>query len=162
MNLVCDRQNNRTTSGTQHSRRRLFRQPKSCPQFTNPVSPTSNTSSSWSSSSGPLHYLRRRPDLLPIDTLLERVQLFKGNDFVYLNYAVSVESEFFTPYSLKEVEYSRVDRQKYFTISRHGFTVWSRAECLFTPLDIWTADYRKYSFVSKVRNGRLRNSPIKQ
>lgn len=99
-----------------------------------------------------MYYWKMRPSVIDIDYLLEnRVKEFVGNDFIYLNYAVPKESEFFTPYSFREVSYANIDRHKYFTISRHGFTMWSKEECIFTELEEWAEEYRKYSLISKVR-----------
>lgn len=129
------------------ARKTLFRQPQSCPHFSNRI----QSSSYESTSSEHYYYLRMRPDVLDIDGLLQRVGQFVGKEFIYLNYAVPVESEFFTPYSFKEVPYACIDRQQYFTISGQGFAMWSRAECLFTPLQDWMDEYRKYSLISRVR-----------
>lgn len=128
------------------TRKRLFRQPKSCPHFSIRIENISMNSDGCI-----LFDQRVRPALVNIDHLLEsRVKQFVGNEFLYLNYAVPLHSEFFTPYSFVEVSYSEIDREKYFTISRKGVAKWSKQECIFTPLDIWAEDYRKYSMVAKV------------
>lgn len=130
------------------TRKRLFRQPKSCPHFSIRIENISMNSDGSSF----VFNNRVRPVLVNVDFLLEsRVQQFVGNEFLYLNYAVPVHSEFFTPYSFLEVCYSEIDREKYFTISRKGVAMWSKQECHFTPLDIWAEEYRKYSLVAKVR-----------
>lgn len=131
------------------TRRKLFRQPKSCPLFSTHID--HNSSFSSEESSGRMYYWKMRPSVIDIDDLLEtRVKEFVGNDFIYLNYAVPKESEFFTPYSFREVSYANIDRHKYFTISRHGFTMWSKEDCIFTRLEEWVEEYRKYSLISKV------------
>lgn len=135
------------------TRRRLFRQPKSCPHFSIRFE---NVSEGSEESSRRYYGQRMRPETINIENMLEtRVKNFVGNEFLYLNYAAAMDSKFFSPYGFKEVPYSGIDRQKYFTISRKGVAMWSKQECTFTPLDIWTEEYRIYSLVSKVSQSVL-------
>ena len=137
-------------SAATDTRRRLFRQHKSCPHFSLRIDKNLCEESSQGSLCSLRYYLKIRPKVLDIGELLERVAKFVGNEFIYLNYAVDEDNEFFSTYGFREVPYSSVDRAKYFTISRHGFSMWSRKECVFTPLEQWAEEHRKYCLVSQV------------
>lgn len=81
------------------TRRRLFRQPQSCPHFSIRIDNFSESSEE----SSRRHYLKRNvPESLNIDALLEtKVNQFSGNEFLYLTFSVSESNEYFTPYSFK-------------------------------------------------------------
>lgn len=94
---------------------------------------------------------RLPPQVFDLNALIEtKIKKFKDNSFVYLTYTVSKENEYFTPYSLAEVPFSRVDPTNYYTMSKYGVTYFSRAENHFTKLNIWQTEYNLYQKLIQV------------
>ncbi|CAD7077293.1 unnamed protein product [Hermetia illucens] len=80
----------------------------------------------------------------------EKVSKFTDDSFVYLTYTVPKSSEYFTPYSLIEVPYEKVDKTQFFTASRYGVTFWSRNENHFTNLREWQKEFAMYCKITKI------------
>lgn len=93
----------------------------------------------------PETYRRKKgPPKVNIRKLIAKVGRFQDDRFIYLTYLVPKSSEFFTPYSFKEVPYDDVDKSQFYTISRYGVTLWSRDETYFTNISIWQEEYEQY------------------
>uniref|UniRef100_A0A336LHG4 CSON012522 protein n=1 Tax=Culicoides sonorensis TaxID=179676 RepID=A0A336LHG4_CULSO len=80
----------------------------------------------------------------------ERIRKLEDNSFVYMTYVHPKTSEFFTPYTLAVVPYSKVNRDEYITMSRHGITYWSATESNFTELDVWMDEFEQYTKLMKI------------
>lgn len=50
----------------------------------------------------------------------------------------------------REVTYERLNKIKYFTLSKKGITYWTPSENSFTNIKSWYDDYHKYCEVVKV------------
>lgn len=86
-----------------------------------------------------------RPQLVDLDHLFAtKVEPLTDNNFIYLTYTMPRHSEHFTAYALTEVPYERVNPHYYYTVSRHGVTLFSRHETQFTALPVWRSEYRQY------------------
>lgn len=101
---------------------------------------------------GPVNPRRPRPPkLVDLDELIAtKVEHFTDNNFIYLTYTMPHQSEYFTAYALTEVPFLRVNRQYYYTVSRHGVTLFSRYETQFTSLSVWRREYRQYQQLRRV------------
>jgi dynein heavy chain len=49
------------------------------------------------------------------------------------------------------VPFAKINKNEYFTVSRHGVTYWSVSENHFTALDEWEADYKKYQKIRTIK-----------
>lgn len=93
---------------------------------------------------------RDLPDLN--DLIDNKIKKFKDDSFIYLNYTVSKQSEYFTPYSLREVKYKELKgKYTYFTMSRYGVTMWSPHENYFTELNQWQKEYQMYCQIINIK-----------
>lgn len=54
-------------------------------------------------------------------------------------------------YCCRQVPYTEIDKKYYYTASRHGVTLWSESENVFTDLDEWLAEYDKYKTLMKIK-----------
>lgn len=91
------------------------------------------------------------PKLVDLDELFAtKVEHFTDDSFIYLTYTMPRQSEYFTAYALTEVAFLRVNRQYYYTVSRHGVTLFSRYETQFTALSVWRREYRQYQKLKRV------------
>lgn len=93
---------------------------------------------------------RDLPDLN--DLIDNKIKKFEDDSFIYLNYTVSKYSEYFTPYSLREVKYKELKgKYTYFTMSRYGVTMWSPHENYFTELNQWQKEYQMYCKIINIK-----------
>lgn len=53
--------------------------------------------------------------------------------------------------SIRQVPYSKIDKNGYFTISKEGVTFWSVSENHFTRLDDWYSEYLKFCELKKIK-----------
>ncbi|TDG42323.1 hypothetical protein AWZ03_011259 [Drosophila navojoa] len=89
------------------------------------------------------------PDL---NLVINRMRSMKDDSFVYLDYMLPKDSEFFTPYSLREVEYCNLNIYKpYYTVTRHGVTYWRVSENFFTPLNQWQQEFQQFLSIIQIR-----------
>lgn len=89
------------------------------------------------------------PDL---NLIINRMRNMKDDSFVYLDYMLPKDSEFFTPYSLREVEYCNLNIYKpYYTVTRHGVTYWRVSENFFTPLNQWQQEFQQFLSIIQIR-----------
>ncbi|XP_018800561.1 PREDICTED: dynein heavy chain 6, axonemal [Bactrocera latifrons] len=90
------------------------------------------------------------PDL---NKLINRAREYPDDRFIYLTYMLSKSSEYFTPYSLMEVEYADLpNKHQYFTMSRHGVTYWHLSENFFTPLTQWQQEFQQFLSIIKIHS----------
>ncbi|XP_015123546.1 dynein heavy chain 6, axonemal-like [Diachasma alloeum] len=74
--------------------------------------------------------------------------------FVYIRHAFKRSSKFFAPYTFKLVSYNDVN-QCYMTVSANGVTLYTPDEMVFTPLSMWSTEYKKYLGLVELRLFRL-------
>lgn len=92
-------------------------------------------------------------DLPDLNALIDnKIKKFTDDSFIYLNYTVPKHSEYFTPYSLKQVKYKELKgKYMYFTMSRYGVTMWSPHENYFTELNQWQKEYQMYCKIINIK-----------
>lgn len=91
--------------------------------------------------------------LIPnLNLVINRMRNMPDDSYVYLDYMLPKDSEFFTPYSLREVEFKNLNTNKpYFTITRHGVTYWRVSENFFTPLNQWQQEFQQFLSIIQIR-----------
>ncbi|XP_030378328.1 dynein heavy chain 6, axonemal [Scaptodrosophila lebanonensis] len=90
------------------------------------------------------------PDL---NVIINRMRAKKDDSFVYMDYMLPTDSEFFTPYSLRELTYAELDIfEPYYTITRHGVTYWHCGENFFTPLLQWQQEFEQFLSIIQIRS----------
>ncbi|KAL2733916.1 dynein axonemal heavy chain 6 [Vespula squamosa] len=97
-------------------------------------------------------YYSKSPAPITADQLelIEKLRKNPEHIFYYMIYAVDPSSEYFTPYSLKVVEYKETGKA-YLTISKDGVTQYSIEEVTFTPLKTWEREYMFYMKLIKIK-----------
>jgi hypothetical protein len=85
-----------------------------------------------------------------LDAALKEFKTAREYNFIYLAYAVSRESKYFTPYKFKTVEYKDIDENCYFTLSTKGIMSKIQNEVTFTLLEKYEEDYTTYKKIIKV------------
>lgn len=85
-----------------------------------------------------------------LDMVLEEFKTAREYKFIYLVYAVSRESQYFTPYNFKIVEYKNINKYCYFTLSNKGILSKIQNEETFIPLEKFEEDYYIYKKLIKV------------
>ncbi|XP_001354829.2 dynein heavy chain 6, axonemal [Drosophila pseudoobscura] len=92
--------------------------------------------------------------LIPnLNLVINRMRARQDDAFVYMDYMLPHDSEFFTPYSLREVEYEDLDPyEPFFTVTRHGVTFWHCSENFFTPLDQWQQEFVQFLSIIQIRS----------
>lgn len=89
------------------------------------------------------------PDL---NLVINRMREMPDDSYVYLDYMLPKDSEFFTPYSLREVEFENLNTNKpYYTITRSGVTYWRVSENFFTPLSQWQQEFQQFLSIIQIR-----------
>ncbi|KAH8299235.1 hypothetical protein KR044_006570, partial [Drosophila immigrans] len=89
------------------------------------------------------------PDL---NVIINRMRSMKDDSYVYLDYMLPKDSEFFTPYSLREVDFANLNIHKpYYTVTRHGVTYWRVSENFFTPLNQWQQEFQQFLSIIQIR-----------
>ncbi|KAH8363782.1 hypothetical protein KR200_006735, partial [Drosophila serrata] len=90
------------------------------------------------------------PDL---NLVINRMRTNTDDSFVYMDYMLPHDSELFTPYSLRLVEFSELDiTQPFYTVTRHGVTYWHCSENFFTPLDQWQQEFQQFLSIIQIRS----------
>lgn len=90
------------------------------------------------------------PDL---NLVINRMRVMKDDSFVYMDYMLPHDSELFTPYSLRLVEYMELDTSEpFYTVTRHGVTFWHCSENFFTPLDQWQQEFQQFLSIIQIRS----------
>lgn len=89
------------------------------------------------------------PDL---NLVINRMREMPDDSYVYLDYMLPKDSEFFTPYSLREVQFENLNTNKpYYTITRSGVTYWRVSENFFTPLSQWQQEFQQFLSIIQIR-----------
>ncbi|XP_060664252.1 LOW QUALITY PROTEIN: dynein axonemal heavy chain 6 [Drosophila nasuta] len=89
------------------------------------------------------------PDL---NLIINRMRNMKDDSYVYLDYMLPKDSEFFTPYSLREIQFAQLNIHKpYYTVTRHGVTYWRVSENFFTPLNQWQQEFQQFLSIIQIR-----------
>ncbi|KAH8387117.1 hypothetical protein KR093_004852, partial [Drosophila rubida] len=89
------------------------------------------------------------PDL---NLIINRMRNMKDDSYVYLDYMLPKDSEFFTPYSLREIDFANLNIHKpYYTVTRHGVTYWRVSENFFTPLNQWQQEFQQFLSIIQIR-----------
>nr|XP_050848639.1 dynein axonemal heavy chain 6 [Vespula vulgaris] len=97
------------------------------------------------------YYSKSQPPIIADQLeLIEKLRKNPEHIFYYMIYAVDPSSEYFTPYTLKVVEYKETGKA-YLTISKDGVTQYSIEEVTFTPLKTWEREYIFYMKLMKIR-----------
>lgn len=87
-----------------------------------------------------------------LNLVINRMRAMPDDSYVYLDYMLPNNSEYFTPYSLREVEFKNLNTNKpYFTITRHGVTYWRVSENFFTPLNQWQQEFQQFLSIIQIR-----------
>ncbi|XP_032581827.1 dynein heavy chain 6, axonemal [Drosophila sechellia] len=90
------------------------------------------------------------PDL---NLIINRMRNMPDDSFVYMDYMLPHDSEYFTPYSLREVEYKDLNTyEPFYTVTRHGVTFWHCSENFFTPLDQWQQEFKQFLSIIQIRS----------
>lgn len=91
--------------------------------------------------------------LIPnLNLVINRMRSMPDDSYVYLDYMLPKDSEYFTPYSLREVQFRNLNTNKpYFTITRHGVTYWRVSENFFTPLNQWQQEFQQFLSIIQIR-----------
>ncbi|XP_043065698.2 dynein axonemal heavy chain 6 [Drosophila bipectinata] len=90
------------------------------------------------------------PDL---NLVINRMRNMPDDSFVYMDYMLPHDSEYFTPYSLRLVEYSDLNTyEPFYTVTRHGVTFWHCSENFFTPLDQWQQEFEQFLSIIQIRS----------
>ncbi|CAH0547855.1 unnamed protein product [Brassicogethes aeneus] len=72
--------------------------------------------------------------------------------FVYFTFIVDSSSEHYTPYAVREVPYSEVDKKNFFTMSAKGVLQHIGNEAIFTSLEVWEAEYNMYCRLMRIKS----------
>lgn len=89
-------------------------------------------------------------EVFNLETTLKYFKTAREYKFIYLVYAVSKESKYFSPYSFKPVQFKNIDKNCFFTLSNKGMMSEIQNEVTFTPLARFEEDYRIYQKLVKV------------
>ncbi|XP_017121821.1 dynein heavy chain 6, axonemal [Drosophila elegans] len=90
------------------------------------------------------------PDL---NLIINRMRNMPDDTFVYMDYMLPHDSEYFTPYSLRQVEYKELNTyEPFYTVTRHGVTYWHCSENFFTPLDQWQQEFEQFLSIVQIRS----------
>jgi len=90
------------------------------------------------------------PDL---NLIINRMRAMPDDSFVYMDYMLPHDSEYFTPYSLRLVEYKDLNTyEPFYTVTRHGVTFWHCSENFFTPLDQWQQEFEQFLSIIQIRS----------
>lgn len=90
------------------------------------------------------------PEILNLDKIIEEFKTSKEYKFIYLIYAVSKKSKYFSPYNFKIVTFKNINKNCFFTLSNEGMMSHIRNEVKFTPFAKFEEEYRSYQKIIKV------------
>ncbi|BFG02702.1 dynein heavy chain 6 axonemal [Drosophila madeirensis] len=91
--------------------------------------------------------------LIPnLNLVIDRIRANEDDSYVYMVYMLPYDSEYFTPYSLREVDYEDMNPyHPFYTVTRHGVTFWHRSENFFTTLDQWQKEFQQFLSIIKIK-----------
>lgn len=90
------------------------------------------------------------PEVLDLAKTIEEFKTAKEYKFIYLVYAVSKTSKYFTPYTFKIVSYADISTQSFFTLSNEGLMSHFETDVTFTPFANFEEDFRFYQKITQV------------
>lgn len=90
------------------------------------------------------------PEIFNLDMALKEFKTAKDYNFIYLIYAVSRESKYFTPYSFKIVNFEDINENCFFTLSTKGILSNIKNQVTFTSLKKFEEEYDIYKQIVKV------------
>jgi len=90
------------------------------------------------------------PETLNLDKTIEELKAATKYKFIYLVYAVSKKSKYFSPYNFKIVLFKDINKRSFFTLSNEGMLSHIENEVTFTPFVQFEEEYRLYKKVVKV------------
>lgn len=93
------------------------------------------------------------PEILNLDKTIEELKAATEYKFIYLVYAVSKKSKYFSPYNFKIVLFKNINKRCFFTLSNEGMLSEIQNEVTFTPFGQFEEEYRSYKKVVKVSYG---------
>jgi len=93
------------------------------------------------------------PEILNLDKTIEELKTATEYKFIYLVYAVSKKSKYFSPYNFKIVLFQNISKRCFFTLSNEGMLSHIQNEVTFTPFAQFEEEYRSYKKVVKVSEG---------
>lgn len=89
-------------------------------------------------------------DIIDLDQTIEEFKTAKEYKFVYLVYAVSKKSKYFTPYTFKIVPFAEVDKRCFFTLSNDGLMTNLETDVTFTTFENFEEGFRNYQKLMQV------------
>lgn len=95
-------------------------------------------------------FIEKPPEILNLDKAIEEIKTTKKYKFIYLVYAASKKSKYFSPYNFKVVPFKDVKKKSFFTLSNHGMLSYIQNDVIFTPLATFVEDYKCYQQIIKV------------
>lgn len=97
------------------------------------------------------HFLKNDPpEILDLDKTIEEFRRTKSYRFIYLVYAVSKKSKYFSPYSFKVVSFKNVNENCFFTLSNEGMMSHIENDVKFTSFARFEEDYKLYKQIAQV------------
>lgn len=90
------------------------------------------------------------PEILNLDKTIGELKTATEYKFIYLVYAVSKKSKYFSPYNFKIVPFQNINKRCFFTLSNEGMLSHIQNEVTFTPFEQFEEEYRSYKKVVKV------------
>lgn len=90
------------------------------------------------------------PEILDLDKAIVEFKVAKEYKFIYLVYAVSKKSRYFSPYNFKIVPYKNIKENCFFTLSNKGMMSHIQNDVRFTPFTKFEEDYRYYQKIERV------------
>lgn len=94
------------------------------------------------------------PESLDLNKIIDEFKAAKEYKFIYLVYAVSRHSKYFTPYTFRMVSFANIDKDCFFTLSNEGFMSHFETDVTFTPFANFEEDFRLYQKIVKVSRDR--------
>jgi len=92
----------------------------------------------------------KSPEILNLDKTIEELKAATKYKFIYLVYAVSKKSKYFSPYNFKIVLFKDINKRSFFTLSNEGMLSHIENEVTFTPFAQFEEEYRSYKKIVKV------------
>jgi hypothetical protein len=93
------------------------------------------------------------PEILNLDKTIEEFKTATEFKFIYLVYAVSKKSKYFSPYGFKIVLFKNINKHCFFTLSKEGMLSHIQNEVSFAPFAQFEEEYKLYKKIVKVSVG---------
>ncbi|GLH11553.1 Dynein-1-alpha heavy chain, flagellar inner arm I1 complex, putative, partial [Gryllus bimaculatus] len=90
----------------------------------------------------------KKPDLISQYELIRRA--YSDKCLMYLVFAVTPDSVYYTPYSLKIVTFDDIESYNYMTMSRTGVSQYHPDGVMYTTLEEWKEEYDMYLDVIRI------------